>query len=492
MKNHKLELSVFISGAVVMMLEMAGSRVLAPYLGNSTFVWTALIGIILGCLSLGYYLGGRYADKKATEEKYSNILLISAALILLSTVLKEPVLNWIVGITSDVRVGAVIATIILYAIPGIMLGMVSPYALKLKLKSLKTTGRTAGNLYALSTIGSIVGTFLSGFVLLSFMGHSNLLLSLAIVQTANALLIDHKKLLSIKLIIIAIVGGYIYHADQAEAKSDIISLDTQYSHVQIYEDKYWKDQRDILRLVRNTNKSSAMYIDTEENELVFQYTKFYDLVEHFVPNFKETLLIGGGAYSYPKHFLEKFPDANIDVVEIDPELFELAKEYFNLEPNEHFQNFAEDGRTYLNRNTKKYDAIFLDAFGGYHGIPAHLTTIETVELIYDSLNEGGVMIANTISSLEGEKSEFLRAEYHTYKKIFPQVYVLPVSAPQNTEIVQNQMLIAIKSETEPTWSSPNKYYNTYLSHKFEGELPNDLPTLTDDFAPVDSYVMKML
>src|SRR3989338_163916 len=172
MKQYKLELIVFLSGAVIMILELTGSRVLAPYLGNSTFVWTSLIGVILGRLSIGYWLGGKVADQKASYENFSLILMIAGVLIGLTTIGKEIILQFIQNSTQSIRIGSLIASIIIFAPASIFLGMVSPYAIRLKIKSIEKSGRTVGNLYALSTIGSIVGTFLAGFWLIAYFGHT--------------------------------------------------------------------------------------------------------------------------------------------------------------------------------------------------------------------------------------------------------------------------------------------------------------------------------
>jgi spermidine synthase len=490
MKTYKLELTVFIAGASVMMLEMTGSRILAPYLGSSTFTWTSLIGIILGSLSLGYYLGGKYSDKKPSYEKYSKILLVSGLLVFATTIAKQPILEWIQTNVSDIRLGSVYATIALFAIPSVMLGMISPYALRLKLKSIKNSGQTAGKLYALSTIGSIVGTFLAGFYLLSVIGSSSLLLLISALLIIAALIANHKSKLIWNIVALVTIAFYFIHTQKVEASSEIIELDSEYSHIKIYEDTDPYSLNPILKLVRNTNHSSAMFLDS--NDLVFKYTKYYDLIEHFNPNLKKTLLIGGGAYSYPKHYLEKFPEASIDVVEIDPMLYTLSLQYFNLPESPFLTNYPEDGRTFLNNNEKKYDAILQDAFGGHHSIPFQLTTIEAAQEMYDSLEENGIFIANVISGIEGERGQPLRAIYHTFSNVFPQTYVLQVHPGHDKSKVQNLILIGLKSTTSANFETDNKSYSSFFQGLVKDDIPEDLPVLTDDFAPIDNYTMKLL
>jgi len=165
MKKFRLELIVFVCGAMVMVFELVGSRVVAPYVGTSTFVWTNLIGVILASLSLGYYLGGKMADKNPKIEVLAWIIFSSSILIVFTWLFKDLIMTYS-GFIVDNRLRALLSAIILFVPASLFLGMVSPYAFKLKLSSLKHSGETAGTLYALSTLGSIVGTFLAGFYLI--------------------------------------------------------------------------------------------------------------------------------------------------------------------------------------------------------------------------------------------------------------------------------------------------------------------------------------
>ena len=487
MTKYKLEFIVFISGAVVMILEITGSRVLAPYLGTSLFVWTSIIGIILGSLSLGYYLGGKLADKEANYNIFSLIIFIAALLIGSTTVLKEALLQLLQVNISSIKLGAVLAATALFAPASIFLGMVSPYAVKLKMKDLKTSGRTVGNLYAISTIGSITGTFLAGFVLISYFGNTKLLLILTITLILCSILGYKKKLLKSRTLVLSffiIYLGTIQLTQASFEESGYLDIDTNYSRVRVVDDG-------LIRKLRISERhSSAMYLYNDEP--VYEYVKFYHLFSHFNPEFENVLMIGGGAYSFPKDFLKKYATATIDVVEIDPKITEIAQKYFRLEENDRLEIFHEDGRTYLNKNEEKYDAILIDAFLNYYSIPHHLTTIETVEKVYESLNKNGVVALNLVSSMEGETSQFLRAEYKTYKEVFPQVYLFPVQAPDSSETFQNIFLIALKSETLPSFENEDPIINERLEHLWEEEIDLDIPVLTDDFAPVDQYLMDYL
>jgi hypothetical protein len=178
--SYLLNTVVFTSGAVVMILEMTGSRILAPYVGGSLPVWTGLIGIILGSLSLGYVLGGRLADKNPNTMLLAFILFVSSIFLGIIPLLSKLLLPIITSLTQDVRVSAVFSTILLFSIPSILLGTVSPYAIRLKLEDIKSSGETAGRLYAISTIGSIIGTFLAGFFLIAYLGSHTIFYLLAV------------------------------------------------------------------------------------------------------------------------------------------------------------------------------------------------------------------------------------------------------------------------------------------------------------------------
>ena len=191
MKINKyiLELTIFVCGAVVMIFELVGSRVLGPYFGTSIFVWTSLIGIILGSLSLGYYLGGKIADKKPNFNSLSIIIFLAAVSIGLTIFIKDFLLIYLQIYFTDVRITSVFASLILFSPTSVLLGIVSPYAVKLKIENLNTSGSTVGNLYAISTAGSIIGTFLSGFYLIPQFGTNKLLIILSLTLIFISLLL---------------------------------------------------------------------------------------------------------------------------------------------------------------------------------------------------------------------------------------------------------------------------------------------------------------
>lgn len=492
-KKNILEMTVFSCGAVVMIFELTGSRLLAPYVGTSIFVWTSLIGVIMGSLSLGYALGGRLADKKANINVLAFIIFLSAVFIGTIFFLQGGIPGLFKPALIGIELASLFISLILFSPASVLLGMVTPYVIKLKLSNLEKTGTTAGNLYAISTVGSIVGTFLAGFYLIPHLGSSNIIFILSLVLALNSVLLSARfwKLGLSLLILVFIMGASNVYAKKVQAQNGFFDIDSQYNRIMIAKSTDYRTGRPTLNLVFDPfGTESAMFLDSDE--LVLEYSKYYHLAKHFNPGFEKSLLLGGAAYSFPKDYLKKYPDAKLDVVEIDPKLTELAKKHFRLEENPRMRIFHEDGRVFLNSTEEKYDVIFGDAFQSLYSIPYQLTTKEAVQKEYDALNDDGIVILNTISSIEGKKGRFLRAEYETYKTIFPQVYLFPVRHPDDGEKIQNVILVALKSGNKPSLKSADKELDKFLQHLWKKNIEKDVPILEDEFAPVDFYVRDMI
>jgi len=263
-------------------------------------------------------------------------------------------------------------------------------------------------------------------------------------------------------------------------------VDTAYSHVTIQD--IVQDGRQARKLYIDNITHAGMFLDG--NDLIHEYTKLYDLFNVFLPEAENMLMFWWAAYWYPKHFLETYPNKTLDVVEIDPEITDIAKEHFNLKENSRLNIHHGDARRFLEQNNRTYDAILGDAFGSYFSIPYQLTTLEAVEKKYKSLSEDGIVILNLISSLEWDKAKFLQAEYHTYKQVFPEVFIVPVrnALPYDS---QNIMLIALKNPELKDMSSDIPFLQNYLSYKKYLDIPENTTVLTDDYAPVDSYIAEL-
>lgn len=486
MKKYLLEMVVFICGAAVMVLELLAARILSPYVGSSNIVWTSIIGIILLSMSLGYFLGGKLADKKPEKEVLSSIILGGTIFIGIIPFLEVIVIKSFSEIIENLTIAAIGTSLFVFAIPSLLLAMVSPYAIKLKEADSENIGRVAGNLSAFSTLGSIFGTFLAGFYLIPSFGNKFIILGLMITLLILAFILSPKKdfeycsrffIITVILILVWFFGKSIFFTANPGVIADI---DTEYSRAWISR-VYDYDGNEYKALL--VDRALESYID-KEGKMGAEYLEFYDLFDNYNPNAKSTLLIGGAAYTYPMHYLNKFSDKTIDVVEIDPKMTEIAKKYFDLTENERLKVYHEDGRSFLNKGEKQYDTILIDAFKGQN-VPFELTTVEALYKAKDMLSENGMVIANVISAFEGKNAYFLQAEYTTFSQVFPEVKVFQVKSEERMDERQNTIIIGFKSKE--TAKSFNEEYQKYIKREIK-EVTLEGTILTDDYAPVEKYI----
>lgn len=479
-------LVVFLTGAMVMILEITGARIIAPYLGSSLIAWTSLIGVVLAFLSVGYIIGGKIADKNPSFKFLSLLYLSIAFFVTIIPLIDETILSTVTLNNTDLKLNSLAGCIILFSVPSILLGIAAPYLIRLKITGVSSSGETIGILYALSTFGSILGTFITGFFLFSIMGSAQTLFSIALLATLIAFSFGIKardRLLIASSFLAACFIGIAYSMNIASEKNSLV-FETNYSRISIVESEF--SGKKVITMLSGNLPMSAMYADSDD--LVYNYTKLFRLVSHFSESPKKALIIGGAGFSYPKDFLRQHPEADLDVLEIDPKLTQLARAHFNLPNSSKLKIFHEDGRTFINKSSSKYDAIIIDAFEGSMAVPFQLTTKEFIAQLNRVLEEDGVIIMNTISAIDGPKGKFLRAEYYTYKSIFPYVYVIPASNPNDSKFVQNVVLIAAKRQ-KPL-SSMDPEMQAYLSLIWNNEIKNDTPILTDNFAPVEFFAIE--
>jgi spermidine synthase len=494
---YLLEITVFLTGAIVMIFELAWSRILWPYFGTSIFVWTSLIGIILGSLSIGYYLGGYLADRSASYTSLSKYILYAAFAIAFTALSKDIVIIWIESFGMSEKLSMLVATSILFIPASILLGIDSPYAVKLKLENMNSSWATVGKLYALGTLGSIIGTFFTGFVLIPTLGTNKILILLVISLVLLSILLSYKKHIILKILSLLLAIVWFITLDQFQILKKLvpnaeafIDIDTMYNRIWIYNHTDSRTGQKARVMGINNENHSSMFV--ESDELVNDYTRVYHLARHFAPEFQKTMMLWGAGYSFPKDFLRTYTwGQTIDVIEIDPKVTELAKQYFRLEEDPRLRIIHTDGRVYLNTTKEKYDVIFGDAFSSHYSVPYQLTTQEAVQRQYDVLTSSGVAIINLISAIEWDKGKFLRAEYHTFASVFPQVYIFQVRDADSTGI-QNLMLVALKSKNPPSFTSDDPVIQSFLDRLWKGEIAKDIPLLTDDFAPVDQYILEAL
>jgi spermidine synthase len=490
---------VFVCGAVLMGLEIVGSRILAPHFGNSIFVWGSLISVVLAALSLGYWLGGIVADRRPSLSVLGILIAIPGVLIALLP-FAYPLLNQAIG-GSDLgaRLGPLLSSLLLFLVPSVFLGAISPFAVRLQAREVASVGTTAGGLYAVSTAGSIAGTLLTAFYLIAVLRVGNIvhslgltLLLLSVVVFLGGRRIVHAALAlaGIALVLLAVTW---WAKAQAAESGLLLEADSFYNRIHVAEDGQMR-YMDFDNL-----RQSAMLLE-DPWELRLRYTRFLAVALIFQPDPKRALVLGLGGGSFPKRLYRDYPQLVVEVVDIDPMVLAIAKRHFRVPEDSRMRLYARDGRRFVAETAAKYDLVFLDAYNS-DTIPFHLTTREFYGEVKARLAPGGIVVSNIIGHLRGPQSAFFRAMYRTLAEVFPTVYVLPTYDPGSVlplgEI--NIILIATQDSTRLPRAQvmsqasrvagklvPATDLVEYASHLFELPIEvSDVPTLTDDYAPVE-------
>lgn len=445
-----LELVVFVSGALVMVLEMVGARVLAPHLGTSVIVWTSLIGVVLACLAAGAWLGGRLADRAVSERALARILAAAGAGTLLTALLHGIVGEAISERVPDLRAGAVVAAIILFGGPATLFGMVGPYVARLRLADMRTAGATVGRLSALSTAGSIVGTFLGGFVLVSYFGSTHILLGTGGGMVALSLMACRSRPVA-RLLLLCGVGALLWatasYAAYAEEATGIRVVETPYNHIRVYEGLMPDGLRLRCLATDPGRMQSAMYPDRPD-ELALPYTRFFALGPLLVPDASKVLMLGGGAFSVPRWLLAgggglDASRLSVDVVELDPGMTAEARRSFGLTDDPRLRVFHEDARVFCNRNRERYDLVLVDVFGSHYTVPFHAGTVEAARTLRAATRDDGVLLMNVIAAMDGVDGRLFRAIRGALAAHFAEVHVFAVRDSEDRHGVQNLMLLAL-------------------------------------------------
>ncbi len=495
-----LRVVVFGSGAILMGLEIVGSRLIAPFFGSSVFVWGGLISIFLGALSLGYYLGGTMADRWPRATVLATLLTLAGATILALPVVARPVLAAFDAWNLGPRLNPLLASVTLFAIPSVLMGTTSPFAIKLVAKDLATVGTSAGVLYALSTAGSIAGTVGTAFFLVPTLGVRTILYLLGGSLLILAALLAMRHAIALRpalgtglFLLVLLVPGPTQGAPIALPTSRVIyEKDSVYHQISVLEDG-------LNRYLRFNRSFQGGMVIRDPFESPFLYTSYAHLARVFHPGMRRVLLIGLGAGTIPKRFARDYPELVIDSVELDPAVVDVAKRYFDIKEDARHRIIVQDGRVHLRRSEAKYDLIILDAYFA-EGIPFHLATKEFLEIVRDHLAPGGIVVSNIIGALEGPQSTLFRALYKTYASIFPGLYPFPTAfgLARNPTEVRTIILIStgrgvVRSDdilaaarrlrAEGRVRLPiDRYAQDFYDRRV---ATDDVPLLTDNYAPVD-------
>jgi len=530
----KANIVVFVASFCMLVIEIVAGRIMAPFVGVSLYTWTSIIGVVLAGISIGAYLGGLIADRFPRPSTLGWLLFVSG----LGAFSISPLTN-LVGeaqFQTSLMVRILLITTMVFFVPSCLLGMISPVVVKLTLKNLAKTGNVVGKIYAFSTLGSILGTFATGFFLISWMGTRNILMTVGAILIICAPIFGEffirsrtfKFFICLLFLFFVIVFPLAVWVGYAAIHPDRISLPTSpvgamktlYGlafEFPIDEETYFLKESDYytIKLKRDENRTGGASLEALVlDHLVHSYTDLNDpfhleyeyirIYEEFVrwqaekrKSFK-ALFIGGGGYTFPRFIEAKYPKAGIDVVEIDPEVTRVVHQYLGVAKDTRIRSFNEDGRWFVMNCKEKgsYDFIFGDAFNDL-SIPYHLTTKEFVMQLKDLLKPDGLLLANVIDSFK--VGQFMPSYIRTLEEVFGKgnAYLITlisdydhigistfVVVASSQRLNMEDFVRAAKGKDGKEMTShvtPQDRLQQYLSERYS-------VILTDDYVPVDNLI----
>jgi predicted membrane-bound spermidine synthase len=495
-------IAAFVTGAIIMSFEMLGSRYLNPYFGSGIYTWASLISTVLLALTAGYFAGGTLADRTASPGVLAITVMIGSLYLLVLPSFSQPILEFVLRTIEDIRAASLLAAIALMFLPVTLLGMYSPFAIRLLLRSPQSSGRVSGTVYGISTAGSIVGTLGTTFYLIPMLGVRAITLGLGILGLLAGLLLlavkaPKRGTSGMALLLLLAITAQIPPGKAAEnlIDADIRAAmlkrpDGRIAHLET-------EHNDIFVTKRQTNLVMSFQIKSwdytesvvnlaDPDDLPLHYTQTMTVAVSYPHAPAKILMLGLGGGSISAYLGRFIPDAFITTIEVDPGVISATKAYFGLRETERVRFRAGDGRVFLNRNTERYDLILLDAYrGGY--VPFHLLTREFYALVKERLAPGGAAAFNV-----HDGTKLYASTLRTLAEVFPQLELYPtgvgetivVGAPAliHKEIVgRNAAALQERYGFRFTLPQLLQHRTVYIQSQSAAEI------ITDDFAPADIY-----
>jgi spermidine synthase len=501
-------LVAFITGAIVMSFEMLGSRYLNPYFGSGIYTWAALISTVLAALSAGYFLGGWLADRTASATVLGITVLIASLYLLALPGFAEAVLEFVLADVDDVRTGSLIAAFAIMFFPVTLLGVYSPFAIRLMLRSALRSGTVSGTVYGVSTAGSIVGTLGTTFVLIPMIGSRAITLLLGAAGVLCGLLLvalarlekrSRAAMLAVAMIALAAPMPAVPTAradtliDEGVRAAMLKRPDGQIVHVESeYNDIYIRKRRGELTMsfqLKGFDYTESVTNLRDPDDLVLRYAQVMTVATIYPGELKKILMLGLGGGSISSYFGRFMPEVRIDTVEIDRRVIQVAKTYFGLRETERVRYLDGDGRVFLNRNKEPYDLIVVDAYqGGF--VPFHLLTKEFYTLVKQRLAPGGAAAFNV-----HDGTKLYRSTVKTLGEVFPMLELYPSGQGETIAVVADgpapdpQALAARAAALQERYGFrfPLPQLVQRRMDKPRAEAGDDGVVITDDFAPVNLY-----
>ncbi len=504
-----LLLLVFFGGASVMTIEMSASRLLAPYFGTSLFIWAILIGLVMIYLTVGYWLGGRLADRYPRPSLLFGFTAIAGFAVGLIPVLSRPILSWSLdGFSSysvGIFIGSLIGVIILFSVPLVLLGFISPFTIRLRSLNVSHAGGTAGSVSALSTLGSIVGTFIPVFLLIPNIGTAATLytasVTILLFSIAGLLVTGVMRPAIVYAVLLLVVLGLALLDPQGLIRRPsygqmVYEKESAYNYIQVVSEG--------TRISLVLNDGHAVHSIYDPNSLLTGGPWDYWLVApYFNKDFKPSDIKGmamiGSAAGTAAHLYDAvYPNVPVDGVEIDPEIVDIGNRYFDMGSLKNTTIHIEDGRTYLQTDgkNKTWSVVGIDAYQQPY-IPFHLTTKEFFQEVSNHLTPDGVAMIN--AGRTGSDTRLVEALANTMLQVFPHVYVIDVPTMANSMVIGtkqqdtsiNYFVQNASAITDPTLKQ------VFDASVQKGNIREIKPNaagmvFTDDRAPVEEVIDQII
>jgi len=487
---------VFVASFCLLVIELVAGRILAPYVGVSLYTWTSIIGVVLAGISIGAWAGGALADRYDARSLLPLLLLLGSA----GSFAIVPLTN-LVGSDSfpapqsSLMLRVLTLAALIFFVPSCILGMISPVAVKMALRDLAQTGHVVGRIYAVSTVGSILGTFATGFFLIARFGTRAILVGVAVVLVvcAAATLIGARRKVVVVALLSVLVGcavasnhfGLMQTPLAAESK---YYKETSYYTIRVEERTRIDGMGKLETLVLDQLVHS---LNDPENPcfLAYSYLRtFEELIRWKAESGRplNLLFLGGGGYTLPRCIEQTLTNANIDVVEIDPGVTAAAYDYLALRRGTRIRTFNADARWFLMRTNRRYDLIFGDAFNDI-SIPYHLTTREFIELQKDHLLSGGVLAVNVIDNVP--RGDFLPSYLRTVESVFGPGKATVLAEREGYARGSQSTLVVVAGNFG--FHFPESAVSVPQADIDDAFRRGRWTILTDDYAPVDNLVAPL-
>jgi len=456
MKKHLLYyFSAFICGMAVMAVELSAARLLAPYFGNSLYVWTNVIGLIMVALAAGYYFGGRLADKNPRREVYFALILLTGFWTVLipffSPLLFEQLTTGFSNLALAVKWGSFFAVTFLFALPMFLLGMIVPFTVKMVIQNVAKVGSLSGKISTVSTLGSLVGTFLPAFLLIPVFGTTKTFIFIGLLLIFLAAFGLRKWW----VFILATLGlGLFWLVPPVYANDAVIyAKDSPYGYIFVTE-----DAEGVRRLhIDNPLGTQSIYNPASVLPEEHYYYSYFGVLPSMIEEPKTVLILGHAGGSFTRIFNTYYPELEITGVEIDPAVTRIAEEYMGL--SDATVNIVHaDARTFLLNTEEQYDLILIDTYHASN-IPAHLATQEFYALAASHLDEDGILALNAAS----DEGPFLNALAATLASQFEFAAYLNIPDSFNAMIIGSNKAFDFYTDSPEDLAGKRDYLYQYLT-----------------------------